>query len=105
MNKQLLLYLAQQAENNCCATRVLPDGQLERTWKPNDFYVEYSKLILQEVLEQSYVFTRARFAKSNGKVKEYEQGLIDGEEAVRLRILKHFGVSNEESKSGKAGKS
>jgi len=100
MNKQLLLYLAHQAENNCCATRVLPDGQLERTWKPNDFYVEYGKLILHEILEQSKVFV-----KSEGKLKDYEQGLLDGEEAVRLRILKHFGVSNEESKPGNAGES
>lgn len=55
MNTELIMKLARFAEEKVQNERKLKDGQIERTFRPQDMYVCFAELLLDDVISTIYL--------------------------------------------------
>jgi hypothetical protein len=87
MNTDYILALARQAEDSVTSSRKLSDGQIERTFKPDDFYLKFAELLLQSVIKTATIYSGIEVQDC-----DYERGLLDGQCQILNSIKIAYGV-------------
>jgi len=85
MNTARIILLAKQAVDIVAAERILSDGQIEGTWRPEYYDQVFAELIVRECLDQADNIREG--CELDG---EDQQAL--GADWVGLAIARHFGV-------------
>lgn len=85
MNNKRIAQLAKQAVDIVAAERILSDGQIESTWRPEYYDQVFAELIVRECLDQADNIREG--CELDG---EDQQAL--GADWVGLAIARHFGV-------------
>lgn len=88
MNTELIMKLARFAEEKVQNERKLKDGQIERTFRPQDMYVCFAGLLLQDVLSM----TDIHYPRSTND-NYYAMGLVASQNNIQQNIRSRYDLS------------
>lgn len=94
MNKDLILKLRNQAIENVSNKRKLSDGQIERSWNPDDLDIEFAGLVAKQCTLLAMHQHTSKIPEHYSELDEYDKGCDDTASAIASNIRFCFGVKD-----------